>query len=64
MERKRDVPILGETLRQMMNELRQKSIDAATVPYGIMPLRSYTPKSQYPLKRDAKGRMMKAERVI
>ena len=64
MERKRNVPELGVVLRQMMNELRQKSIEAATVPFGLMPRRSYISKSQYPLKRDAKGRMMKVGRTI
>ncbi len=64
MERKRDVPILGIVLRQMMRELSDKSIETKMIPFGIMPRQSYTPKNQYPLKRDAKGRMMKAERRV
>jgi len=65
MERKRDVPILGIVLRQMMGELGQKRIESATVPFGIMPRQGYTPKKleiHYPLKRDVKGRMINVPR--
>jgi hypothetical protein len=71
--KKRDVPALREALKEMIRDLKREKerLKTETVWLTKEEVKNYLkkkdekskPKIKYPLQRDARGRMMKGERI-